>query len=223
MKMYLAPFAAGAALLGLAPLLHANELLVNGGFGDEPNYGSGYLNYGSYSVFIGNEIPGWTIAPDHAATIHNASTYPTIDGNYSLNTDGEGTFGNNVLIYQDFSSLSGSQYNLSFKWETWNLNSGAKLEVTVFDTTRNDVLFDGIYPDTAPSSENVNTTFTGTGDNLRLQIDENPQSFFNDNAFIVDDFSVTSSSVPDSTGLGAELAALLLVGGLARRFLVARA
>jgi hypothetical protein len=47
--------------------------------------------------------------------------------------------------------------------------------------------------------QSVNTSFTGTGDPLELLIDENPQSGYNDNQFMVDNFSVTGSSgsVPD--------------------------
>lgn len=219
---------AASGCLGMVPLLQAVEILVNGGFENEPNYGlntADSTSYSGYTVFTGNGIPGWTIAANHAATIHNTSVYPTISGNYSLNTDGEGSFGNNVLIYQDFASTSGAGYNFSFNWETWFLNTPAELEVKVFDTTTSAVLFDGVYPGTANRLivQSVNSTFAGTGDILRLQIDENPQSGNNDNAFIVDDFSVTASSVPDSTGWSAELAAFLFIGGMARRFRPARA
>jgi hypothetical protein len=122
--------------------------------------------------------------------------------------------GNNTLIYQDFTSTAGETYNLSFKWATWNITGTgpASLEVKVFDTANNTVPFDGIYPDTATPYviQNVSTTLTGTGNALQLQIDENPQSCYNDNEFIVDDFSVTPVPEPSTLALGG-LASLFLL------------
>jgi hypothetical protein len=203
-----------------ASAVHA-DILVNGGFENQPNINGGngaFAGDGGYELMTGGAIPGWTIAPNHAATIHFPSylNYEIIDGNYSLNTDGEGTYGNNVLIYQDCASTAGATYNLAFKWATWNITGTgpADLEVKLFDTANNAVLFDGIYPDTTTpyAVQNVNNTFTGTGDTLRLQIDENPQSGYNDNEFIVDDFSVTPVPEP----------ATLALGGLASLFLFRR-
>jgi hypothetical protein len=205
-------------VLMAASAVHA-DLLVNGGFEYEPNINGGngaFAGDGGFELMTGSAIPGWTIAPGYAATIHFPSylNYEIIDGNYSLNTDGEGYNGNNTLIYQDFASTAGQTFNLSFKWATWNItgHGPASLEIKVFDTANNSVLFDGIYPDTVTpyAVQNVTTTLTGTGNSLQLQIDENPQSGYNDNEFIVDDFSVTPVPEPSTLALGG-LASLFLL------------
>jgi|GEM_PF-2982636 len=226
MKKQLLTLTGLSALLAAAPLMAHADILVNGGFENEPLYGISSANstpYGGYTVMTGNAIPGWTIAPNTAATIHNTTVYPYITGNYSLNTDGEGSFGNNVNIYQDFASVFGQSYNLTFNWMSWVLGSQSKLEVKLFDTTTSGVLFDGIYSGTSPTlvPQNVSTAFAGTGDTLRLQIDENPQAGYNDNAYVVDDFSVVpkgNPSVPDATGWSAEIIAGLALVGVARKY-----
>jgi hypothetical protein len=51
--------------------VHA-ELLVNGGFEDEPNINGGngaFAGDGGYELMTASAIPGWTIAPGYAATI----------------------------------------------------------------------------------------------------------------------------------------------------------
>ena len=199
----------------------AQNVLVNGDFENEPLYG---LNTpvsaanGGYTVMYLNAIPGWTIAPGHAATIHNTTIYPTIGGNYSLNTDGEGINGNNVLIYQDFSSTAGKTYNLGFQWETWLVGRG-DLEVKVTDLTTSATLFDGIYLPNTPTQvpQTVSSSLVGTGDTLRLQIDENPQSGYNDNEFIVDNFTVSPSTVPETSAWFAEIIAAAALVGLSSR------
>ena len=89
MKHRLAIAAALLALVSGTGRVQA-DILVNGGFEDEPNYGSGVINGAGYSALTGSQIPGWTIEPGHAVTIHNDTIYPTISGTYSVNTDGEG-------------------------------------------------------------------------------------------------------------------------------------
>jgi len=129
-----------------------------------------------------------------------------------LNTDGEGTYGNNVLIYQDFASTAGATYNLAFKWATWNITEQTRRLGSQALWTRRTMLsclMELSGYDHTVCRPNVNNTFTGTGDTLRLQIDENPQSGYNDNEFIVDDFSVTPVPEP----------ATLALGGLASLFL----
>ena len=77
------------------------------------------------------------------------------------------------------------------------------LQVSIVDLTTAAVLFNQTYSfDTVLHHES--TTFLGTGDMLRLRIQENPQSGFNDNQFIVDNFSV---DVPEAGTLS-----LLIVG-----------
>jgi hypothetical protein len=214
------------------------DILVNGNFENEPNFltqpNSGNANGaitgdGGYELVTGSAIPGWTITAGHGATIHTEQAnyaydyYSVIDGTYSLNTDGEGSNGNNALIYQDFASTSGSAYILNFKWGIWNYNGQgpAVLEIKVFDTVSNAVLFDGLYQDNSSNPNDpkypstlpftpVTTTFLGTGHPLRLQIDENPASGFNDNQFIVDDFSVNTVPEPSTLALAGGVSLLLL-------------
>src|SRR3569833_183686 len=94
-----------AASIG-SPIASAN-LLVNGGFDSEPNYGSGVVNGVGFSALTGSQIPGWTIEAGHAVTIHDTSTYPFITGPFSVNTDGEGFNGHNANLYQDIASVAG--------------------------------------------------------------------------------------------------------------------
>jgi hypothetical protein len=185
----------------------AASLIVNGGFENQPNWNSGFSGDGSYTAFTGTAIPGWTIAPNHAATIHltgGAFNYLTISGQYSLNTDGEGHFGNNVDIYQDFASVLGQNYNLTFNWKSWFGVGNARIDVQVSDANTNTVLFHGNYFDNPGSFgsggplHSESAFFLGTGNSLRLEIQHIPQSGFNDNQYIMDDFSVTAvNDVPE--------------------------
>jgi uncharacterized repeat protein (TIGR03803 family) len=178
----------------------AQNLLVNGGFENEPNWGGGVGSDGSYTAFIGNQIPGWTIETNHAVTIHiSPGSYLTISGNYSANTDGEGYNGHNANFYQDFASQSGASYALEFNWQSWGAvgtPTTNKLEISLTDTNSGTVLFDGLYSYDGTGQphpvHDVLTNFVGTGNPLRLRIQETPESDYNDNTFIVDNFSVTA-------------------------------
>lgn len=182
----------------------ATEVLVNGGFESEPNFGMGVSGDGGYSALTGSQIPGWTIEPGHAATVHNTAFYPFISGNFSINMDGEGFNGQNANLYQDFATNLGYSYAFSFDWQGWMNNApNTLLQVSIVDLSTAAVLFNQTYSfDTVLHHEG--TTFLGTGDMLRLRIQENPQSGFNDNQFIVDNFSV---DVPEAGTLS-----LLIVG-----------
>jgi hypothetical protein len=197
------------------------NIIANGGFELEPNWGGGIGSDGSYTAFITNQIPDWTIVSGHAVTVHrNPGAYPTITGQYSVNTDGEGFNGHNADFYQDFATTPSGIYTLSFDWGGWLQSNGAtnndKLEVSVTDLTTNAVLFDGVYnyPGNQASggsgiilspSHVVSTPFAGNGHSLRLEIRENPESHVNDNMFMVDNFDVEQQAsvvpVPPSAGL----------------------
>jgi len=196
-----------------SPLLAmaASNLLVNGDFENEPNWGTTSIYYdGSATALIGSLIPGWTIAPGHAATVHaSPGAYPVIDGHYSLNTDGEGYNNHNVDIYQDFPTQAGASYDLSFKWQIWMTwwgeseygvdTSNTRLEISVQDLATRNFLYDGFFNSTYSAGtvstggpvDLVSTNFLGNGDVYRLEIRESPESGINDNKFIVDDFSMT--------------------------------
>lgn len=217
MKQRLAIAAAFLLLVGGMGRVQAN-ILVNGGFENEPNYGSGVINGYGYSALTGSQIPGWTIEPGHAVTIHNTSTYPTISGNYSVNTDGEGYNGHNANLYQDFASTSGVSYKLSFDWEGWLARSSVMLNISVEDTVTSTVLFNGLYPaDGLLKVYHETSTFLGTGAPLRLRIQESPESGYNDNAFIVDNFSVVSAVPEPSTLSLFGIGALVALGRAVRR------
>lgn len=209
--------AALAASLGLllTPSAQA-DLLVNGGFEDMPNWNNGIGGDGSYTLLVGNSIPGWTIEPGHGATIHitgGAFNYPTISGLYSLNTDGEGFNGHNVNIYQDFAATAGVQYVLTFDWINWATSSVPGLDVSITDTVTNTVLTSGNYGLSA-GLHNESLAFLGTGNALRLRIQHVPESGFNDNTFIVDNFTVNAVPAP---GAAAALAFAALAAGHRRR------
>ena len=219
---------AGLALFGaalLAPPLASANLLVNGDLENEPNYGaSNGTGCGSggdpgCSVLTGSQLPGWTIEPGHGITVHIVGTYPTISGTYSINTDGEGLNAHNANFYQDFASSNGQQYNLQYDWATWFNNTAPNLDVSVTDTVTSNVLYHDNFVWSA-GSHHVNVSFPGTGNPLRLRIQESPESGVNDNSYIVDNFVVvaagpsTAAPVPTlNQGLLALLACLLLVAG----------
>jgi hypothetical protein len=210
---------AGLVCVATASSVRAGEILVNGGFENEPEASnpSSPPQEGGFLLLTGNEVPGWTIAANHFATMHeNPGPWPTISGAYSLNTDGEGTDGNNVDIYQDFATTHGGTYNFSFDWETWQQDAlSTFLHVSVEDTTSDTFLYNGLLSPLAPSQvvQHVSTSFLGDGDTYRLEIQETPQSGFNDNEYVADNFSVTTTgAVPDATTWAAEgIAAMTLV------------
>jgi MYXO-CTERM domain-containing protein len=193
---------------GLAAAASAQELLSNGNFENMPNYGSGVSGDAGYSALTGAQIPGWTIEPGHAVTIHNTVIYPTIAGNFSVNTDGEGFNGVNANFYQDFATTIGQAYTLQYDWQGW-LASGTQLNISVVDTLTSLVLASNSYSFDAALHHEV-VPFLGTGNTVRLRIEE--QSGFNDNTFIVDNFSV----VP-TPGAAALLGLGGLLGGRRRR------
>ena len=205
-------------VLGYPQLASAN-LLTNGDFESEPNWG---VNTGgcyfdpNCTALTGSQLPGWTIEPGHAVTIHN-TYYPTISGAYSVNTDGEGYNGHNANFYQDFATSSGQKYNLQFDWKTWYSNTTPHLDVSVIDTVTSTVLYDGNFPWNSNALNHEDSVFTGTGNALRLRIQEIPESGFNDNSYIIDNFSVTALPVPEP-----ETYALMLCGLAALGFVVQR-
>jgi hypothetical protein len=211
---------AGLAAVALSSNVQAGgNILVNGGFENEPQASNSAVQGPGYLLLTGSDVPGWTIAAGHYGTFHeNPGPWPTISGAYSLNTDGEGTGGNNVDIYQDFSTANGASYSLAYDWEVWQANApGTDLQVSVEDLTSSTFLYNALLTPTTPSLvvQHVTTSFLGDGDTYRLEVQETPQSGFNDNEYVVDNFSVQSSAVgvPDATTWSAEgMAALALVG-----------
>jgi hypothetical protein len=212
-----------AASIGCPQIASAN-LLVNGGFDSEPNYGSGVVNGGGFSALTGSQIPGWTIEPGHAVTIHDTSTYPFISGPFSVNTDGEGFNGHNANLYQDLASVAGQQYQLQFDWQGW-ISTAAAIDVSVTDTVTSQVLYHGNFA-WAAGTHHVSSVFAGTGNTLRLRVQESPESGTNDNGFIVDNFAIdpmattatAASNIPTlSLPMLGLLGALLVVSALIAR------
>ncbi len=192
-------------VVAVGPAAAQSNLLVNGGFEDMPKWGAGIGGNAGFTLLTGASIPGWTIQDGYAATIHNPVAYPTISGVYSLNTDAEGYNGHNVNMYQDFASGAGTPMTLTFDWMNWFQSTAPLLNVSVVDTVSNAVLLDlsfGISP--GVHSELYN--FFGTGNALRLRIQHKPESGFNDNTFIVDNFKVVPApGAAAALGLGAAL------------------
>lgn len=192
------------AILAVSGSASAN-LLVNGDFETMPNFGMGVSGDSGYSALTGSQIPGWTIESGHAATVHNTNLYPTISGTYSVNMDGEGFNGVNADLYQDF-FMPGNFATITYSWSTWNLSSAAKLEVSVFDLVTNTTVFSSTHSADNMGVHNESFSFAvNAGDTVRLRVKENPQSGFNDNIFMVDNFGVTA--VPEPASM------LVLAGG----------
>jgi hypothetical protein len=207
------------ALLSDANLPAVGNLLINGGFEDEPNWGKGVSYDGSETALTGNDLPGWTIEPKHAVTIHkHPGAYLTINGSYSLNPDGEGWngvsttsyggSGHNANFYQDFESARNLNYTLSFNWQSWGLAyppTTNHFKISVTDTATGAALFTGLYRydgnGTPHPVHAVTGPFPGTGNRLRLRIEESPESGYNDNTFMVDDFKVVAEA-PLNTRVG---------------------
>lgn len=203
---------AAVVILGLASLASAN-LLTNGGFESQPNFGSGVSGDAGYSALTGSQIPGWTIAAGHAATVHNTVLYPFISGSYSINMDGEGFGGGNANLYQDVATTLGGRYSLSFDWQGWMQTSACNLGVFVVDPATNATIVGSTYAyDAALHHETF--TFLATGSAVRVLLVESPESGFNDNGFMVDNFDMVAVPAPSA---GLMLAAGVLVRGRRRR------
>ena len=212
----------------LAPAQATANILINGDLESEPNWGASNgsgcgtgLDTGC-SALVGSQLPGWTIEPGHAVTVHISSSYPTISGTYSINADGEGLGGHNANFYQDFASSGGQLYTLQYDWATWSANTTPNLDVSVTDTVTSTVLYHANFA-WSSGTHHVSANFPGTGNTLRLRVQENPESGINDNSYIVDNFAVdlagATTAVPTvNRELLALLACLLLgAGAVARR------
>jgi len=195
--------------------INAANLLTNGDFENEPNFGAGFAHDAGFTGFTGNEIPGWTIDACCGATVHNSTLYPHISGVYSVNMDGEGHNGHNANLYQDFASLLGTLYDFSYDWQGWQNNTASRLDVTITDLVTAAVLYHGNF-DFSASLQHVDAVLVGTGNNLRLRLQESPESGVNDNKFMVDNFSVVSEA-PEPSTYGLTALALGLAGFVARR------
>lgn len=183
----------------------AAELLVNGGFENEPYWGDTSVGYdGNFTALTGSEIPGWTIVPGHAVSVSvtpGRYRYPVISGAYSVNTDGEGFTHHNADFYQDFPTTPDVSYNFSFDWEVWMRPANPpSLEVSIEDLTTHTFVYDVLFKASPPSLvvQHVSATFLGNGHPYRLEIKETPESGINDNSFMVDNFSVSGPSLPSA-------------------------
>lgn len=180
------------------------ELLVNGNFEDQPSFNPSDARW---LALTGDQIPGWTIADGHYATVHRTGAEVTIAGEFSINTDGEGTNGNNIHMHQDFGTTLGDTLELSFQWAGWyeNNNDDVQLSISLMDLSTENLLFSGLYTsDGLLQAHTVSHEFTGTGNTIRLLVQEvTGGSRGNNNLFLVDNFSVvvTQAVVPEPTGL----------------------
>ena len=203
--------AAAGVILALPTTALTAELLVNGDFENEPNFGpTATANFApAYVMLTGNQLPGWTIEPGHGVTIHSTSPYPFISGAYSANMDGEGFNSHNANLYQDFATTLALGYQFGFDWQGWTNSAPATLlKVSIVDTVTAVPVFNQSYAfDSALHHESA--SFFGTGNALRLRVEESPENGGNDNQFMVDNFSVGNVPEPSAAALLALGAALI--------------
>lgn len=194
-----------AAALVLAPVSAAN-ILVNGGFEDQPNWGIN--GDGGYTRLSGGEMPGWVIADGHSVTVHREFGYPTISGNYSINMDGEGFNDHNADFYQDFATEAGHVYTLEYDWSTWTFGTPV-LGVQVINLADSSLVVNDEHGWVEGGVHHESIQFVGTGGSFRLRVLETFESGINDNTFIVDNFQI--NEVP-----GPGVAVVLACAGLMR-------
>lgn len=207
MKSKFTKSAAWLAVLAVSAGAHAN-LIVNGDFENQPNFGIN--GDGSYTRLDPGQMPGWTIASGHSVTIHkNPGAYPTISGAYSVNTDGEGQNGHNADFYQDFATSAGVSYTLDYNWLGW-MASGAVLDVRIEVASSGAIVVQDLQNWDNLGVHHRQLSFVGDGTDYRLRILENPESGFNDNSYIVDDFSVEAVPEPATLAIAGLAAAALL-------------
>lgn len=211
MKLGLKVMAIALGTVACAGVAHG-ELLANGGFEQEPNFGVN--GDGSYTLLTGSQLPGWTITPGHGVTIHNHG-YPYISGTYSVNMDGEGANGANADFYQVFPTVAGQAYALSYDYKYWQ-NSSLTLFVQLTDTVADPAGATPIYAGATlvnnPDTLTATASFIGTGNPIELHVFETATGY-NDNGIITDNFSVVA--VPEAGMAG--LAAPAMAAGLLRR------
>ncbi|HEY0369624.1 MAG TPA: DUF642 domain-containing protein [Chthoniobacterales bacterium] len=204
-----------ACYLSLTAFTSAQELLTNGGFENQPNYGSGAAgNNTGFSAMTGTQMPGWTVVAGHAATVHGPpAVYPIISGSYSINMDGEGFGGHNADFYQDFATLAGGKYTLGFDYQGWTNNApNTLLRVSVMDLATSAMIYNQTFAFNAALIHISQLLALGNGDAWRLEIQESPESGFNDNQFIVDNFSVIQQAPAAGVPESASTIALLSIG-----------
>jgi hypothetical protein len=89
----------------------------------------------------------------------------------------------------------------SFDWEGWeDTQPSTLLNVSITDNNTAATVFSQSYAYNSALSHETDT-FTGSGDSLRLEVQESPESGGNDNQFIVDNFSVLAVPEPSTLAL----------------------
>ncbi len=193
-------------------LTSAQNLLTNGGFENNAGYVNTSPTPNQYGV-VASPL-GWTVTSGRTTYLGSnaggAWVMPNGTGDWAMQTDGEGS---PVTMHQDFISVAATGYRLNYDY--WTRSFGplsAPITVSIIDTVTNTSIYSASY--TLPTSDTmgaVSQMFTGTGNNLRLEIADKSRN--NNNVAVFDSFSVTAVPEPSSgalLGLGA-------LGLLARR------
>jgi choice-of-anchor C domain-containing protein len=205
-----------ASLFTLAGAAHAN-VIVNGSF-----------EQGTFSPVIADhfvdlnpgdtKLTGWGILEGRKANWHRAETFnvsPAQDGMYMVDlndTSGGPTAG----LFQDFATMNGGTYLLSFWLAGPQVSFGNPRGVRVSVGNQSNVLF------TAPASDPVNNitwyqqtlTFTATGSSTNLLFDGFDANSRNYWGAFIDNVCVVSTQGPNDcpTGTVPGPATLLLLG-----------
>ena len=101
----------------------------------------------------------------------------------------------NADMYQDFATVNGQLYAFSFDWKGWFADFTPRLDVSLTDLSTNSQFY-SYNSSYSAALTHVTYAFVGSGNVVRVRIKESPQSGYNDNAFIVDNFSVTTVPEP---------------------------
>ena len=200
-SLFSSPILLAVAAFSATHVCHAN-LISNGGF-EIPALASG--NY--QNITPGSEPTGfaWLVSSGDVDVAHLPVSpfinYTAYEGNQALDLNGN----QKGAIYQDFTTIIGQLYSLSFAYADNPNESGAKTASIAVTDTSNTLLSDSISHSTSTNSpvsadwKTFSRTFTAASTTTRLAFTSTSTSNTASGGIILDDVKVeaTTASVPE--------------------------